>query len=102
MQTITTKGGTVVNVATRADMATVVSTVYLRAYPKKGKVRFIYDEDGEQTVIFADDLAAVAGKAHSLEVRLREHWLIPIEKVPLDDVQAAAAKAEAERLEEES
>jgi len=95
MQTITTKSGTVLNVATRADMVTAVPTAYLRAYPKKGKVRLIFEEDGEQTVMFADDLAAVAGKAHSLEVRLREHWLIPIEKVPLDDVQAAKAAQEA-------
>ena len=95
MQTITTKSGTVLNVATRADMATAVPTAYLRAYPKKGKVRVILEVDGEQTVIFTDDLAAVAGKAHSLEVRLREHWLIPIEKVPLDDVQAAKAAQEA-------
>jgi len=98
MQTITTARGTVLNVAKRADLVTAVPTAYLRAYPKKGKVRFIYDEDGEQTVIFTDDLAAVAGKAHSLEVRLREHWLIPIEKVPLDDAQAAA-KAAAEAVE---
>ena len=93
MQTITTARGTVLNVATRADMVTAVPTAYLHAYPKKGKVRFIYEEDGEQTVIFTDDLAAVAGKAHSLEVRLREHVLIPVEIIPLDDVQAAAKAA---------
>jgi hypothetical protein len=98
MQTITTARGTVLNVAKRADLVTAVPTAYLHAYPKKGRVRVILEVDGEQTVIFTDDLAAVAGRAHSLEVRLREHWLIPIELVPLDDAQAAA-KAAAEAAE---
>jgi hypothetical protein len=53
----------------------------------------ILEVDGEQTVIFADDLAAVIGKAHSLEVRLREHVLIPVEIIPLDDAQVAARAA---------
>jgi hypothetical protein len=95
MQTITTKGGTVLNIAKRADLVTAVPTTYLHAYPKKGRVRVILEVDGEQTVIFADDLAAVAGKAHSLEVRLREHVLIPVEIIPLDDAQAAKAAASA-------
>jgi hypothetical protein len=99
VQTITTKGGTVLNVATRADLVTAVPTAYLRAYPKKGKIRIIYEEDGDQTVIFADDLAAVAEKAHSLEVRLRKHALIPVEKIPLDDAQVAARRASEEAAE---
>jgi hypothetical protein len=35
MQTITTKGGTVLNIAKRADLVTAVPTTYLHVYPKK-------------------------------------------------------------------
>jgi hypothetical protein len=93
MQTITTKGGTVVNVATRADMTSAVPTVYLRAYRVVGKQRLILDDNGEQTVIFKGDYPAVKDMAQPLEVRVREHAMILANKVPLDDVQAAAAEA---------
>ena len=98
MQTITSKSGVVVQCGTRADMASAVPTVYLRAFTAGGKQRIIHEDGaGVQTVIFADDLAASPGKVHCLEVRVRDHGLIPAAKVPLDDVQSAA-KAEVERL----
>ena len=100
MTTITTKSGVVVQGAARSDMTSAVPTVYLRAFPAAGKVRVLVEIDGEQTAVFTGDYPAVKDKVQPIEVRVREHTLIPVASVPLDDAQTAA-KAEAERLADE-
>jgi hypothetical protein len=97
MQTITSKNGVVAQCGTRADMTCAVPTLYTRAYMASGQVRVIFECDGEQTVMFAGEYGPIRGFVQPIEVRVREHGMIPAEKVPLDDVQQAA-KAEAERL----
>jgi malate/lactate dehydrogenase len=91
MQTITTKTGVVVQCGTRADMASAVPTVYLRAFTASGRQRIIHeDSDGTQTVMFEGDYPVVKDQVHGLEVRVRDHGLIPTAKVPLDDAQQEA------------
>ena len=97
MQTITSKNGVVAQCGGREDMTSAVPTLYTRAYMASGKVRVLIEIDGEQTVLFEGDYGAIRDFVQPIEVRVREHGMIPAEKVPLDDVQQAA-KAEAERL----
>lgn len=98
MKTITTRSGVVVQCGTRADMASAVPTVYLRAFTAGGKVRVLVEVDGEQTVVFEDDLGLSQDHAATcLEIRVRDHGLIHEDKVPLDDIQTAA-KAEVEPM----